>query len=353
MKIIHAADLHLGSKIEAKLKDISEERKAAVRNSFLRLAKYAQENGIKVILLSGDVFDSDKPFKKDKDTFYAVIKQFPDIDFLYLRGNHDTEEDNGDLYPNLKTFGEEWRTYSYGDVDISGIELGPNNSSSFYSTLNLNPNHINIVMLHGDLSKSVGLEKIKISNLRDKNIDYLALGHIHSFSDGEIDKRGHYAYSGCLEGRGFDEFGEKGFVLLDIENGKLSYAFHPFSERVIHEENVDISGLNNIPAIIKKVEEDVSFNSKDIYRINLIGEVPFDASFNEKDIESYLKDNAYSINVKNKTLPLIDPKKYENDLSLKGEFVRLVYANNDLTEEEKKRVAALGLKALEGRELDL
>ena len=56
MKIIHAADLHLGSKIEAKLKDISEERKAEVRNSFLRLAKYAHENDIHVILLSGDVF---------------------------------------------------------------------------------------------------------------------------------------------------------------------------------------------------------------------------------------------------------------------------------------------------------
>ena len=81
MKIIHAADLHLGSKIEAKLKDISEERKAEVRNSFLRLAKYAHENDIHVILLSGDVFDSDRPFKKDKDTFYSVIKQYPDIDF--------------------------------------------------------------------------------------------------------------------------------------------------------------------------------------------------------------------------------------------------------------------------------
>lgn len=353
MKMIHAADLHLGSKIEAKLKDISEERKAAVRNSFLRLAKYAHENGIHVILLSGDVFDSDKPFKKDKDTFYSVIQQFPDIDFLYLRGNHDTDEKSEDVYPNLKRFGEEWRTYSYDNVDISGIELSSSNSTSFYSTLNLNPNRINIVMLHGTLAESVGLEKIKISKLRDKNIDYLALGHIHSFSDGEIDKRGHYAYSGCLEGRGFDETGEKGFVLLDVDENKLTYSFHPFSERVIHEENVDISSLATIPEAIHKIEQDVSFISKDIYRINLVGEIPFDSSFSEKDLESYFKGHAYFINVKNKTLPLIDPQKYQNDLSLKGEFVRDVYANKDLSEEDKKRIIALGLKALEGRELDL
>ena len=353
MKIIHAADLHLGSKIEAKLKDISEERKAEVRNSFLRLAKYAHENDIHVILLSGDVFDSDRPFKKDKDTFYSVIKQYPDIDFLYLRGNHDTEEKNEDVYPNLKTFSEEWRAYSYGNVDITGLELGPNNSTSFYSTLSLNPEHINIVMLHGTLSDSVGLEKIKLSNLKNKNIDYLALGHIHSFEDGEIDKRGHYAYSGCLEGRGFDETGEKGFVLLGISEDKLSYSFHPFCERVIREINLDVSSLNNIPSIIDKVEKEVSFNSKDIYRINLIGDVPFDSSFSAKDIESYLKNDAYFVNVKDKTMPLIEPKKYENDLSLKGEFVRGVYANTELSEEDKKRIVALGLKALEGRELDL
>ena len=101
------------------------------------------------------------------------------------------------------------------------------------------------------------------------------------------------------------------------------------------------------------MEKEVSFNSRDIYRINLIGDVPFDSSFSAKDIESYLKNDAYFVNVKDKTMPLIEPKKYQNDLSLKGEFVRGVYANTELSEEDKKRIVALGLKALEGRELDL
>ena len=72
MKIIHTADIHLGSKINKFPKDISNERKQEIRNSFLRMVNYANENGVSLILLSGDVFDSDKPFKKDKDFLYKL-----------------------------------------------------------------------------------------------------------------------------------------------------------------------------------------------------------------------------------------------------------------------------------------
>ena len=54
--------------------------------------------------------------------------------------------------------------------------------------------------------------------LKNKNIDYLALGHIHGYKEAPLDGRGKYCYPGCLEGRGFDECGKKGFVLLNIEN---------------------------------------------------------------------------------------------------------------------------------------
>lgn len=90
MKIIHAADIHLGSKMDSRFpKEIAEKRKTEVRNTFRRLAKYAAENGVCAVLLAGDVFDSDIPFKKDKDFFYNVIENTPSVDFLYLRGNHD------------------------------------------------------------------------------------------------------------------------------------------------------------------------------------------------------------------------------------------------------------------------
>ncbi|UKI49248.1 MAG: hypothetical protein L6U99_10960 [Clostridium sp.] len=56
MKIIHCADLHLGSKIASGLDNISSERRAEVRASLSNLVEYAIANEIKIILLSGDVF---------------------------------------------------------------------------------------------------------------------------------------------------------------------------------------------------------------------------------------------------------------------------------------------------------
>ena len=78
MKFIHCADIHLGSKMEAKLpKDKADERKLEVRAAFDRMIDHAVKNGISVILLSGDVFDGDRPLKRDKDYFTARCAVIP------------------------------------------------------------------------------------------------------------------------------------------------------------------------------------------------------------------------------------------------------------------------------------
>lgn len=353
MKIIHTADLHLGSKIEAGFKTISDERKREVRNTFLRLVEYAKNNDVHHILLSGDIFDSDKPFKKDKDFFYSLIKSNPDIYFYYLKGNHDQTEIYNETFDNLKTFSNEWTSYEIDDdVVINGIEIDKSNYSSFYSSLRLEKNKKNIVMIHGQISDSISINSIKLSKLKDKNIDYLALGHVHKHQEGTIDNRGEYVYPGCLEGRGFDEEGEKGFVLLNV-NEKITHQFIPFSERTIQEVEVDISKANCIIDILKIIKEKIVFNTKDIYRIILCGDISGELEFNEADIEKGLDGLAYFIDVKNNTLPMIDQDKYKNDLSLRGEFVRKVYENEKLTDEEKRKIVALGLNVLSGREVNL
>ena len=164
MKFVHCADIHLGSKIAAKLPpEKTEERKAEVRAAFKNMVEKAAGYGAKVIVLAGDVFDSDRPLKKDKEFFYSVVKNNPDIDFLYLRGNHDNLESYSEDLDNLKTFTGEWSGYSYGNVEFYGLETAAENYSSMYSSLKLDPDKINIVILHGQKSDSVGKDKINIA----------------------------------------------------------------------------------------------------------------------------------------------------------------------------------------------
>ena len=52
VKIIHTADIHLGSKMDSRFsKEIANERKAELRNTFRRLVEYAKDNDVTVIML--------------------------------------------------------------------------------------------------------------------------------------------------------------------------------------------------------------------------------------------------------------------------------------------------------------
>lgn len=355
MKIIHTADIHLGSKMDSRFgKDIANERKAELRNTFRRLVEYAKDNGVSVIMLCGDVFDSDRPFKKDKDFFYSIVAAYPDIDFLYLKGNHDISGAMHEELPeNLKLFSDKWTAYSYGDVVISGTEICPANSSSYYSSLVLDGKKCNIVMLHGQISDSVSGGDINLKKLKGKNIDYLALGHIHKSSQGRIDERGEYVYCGCLEGRGYDEPGEHGFVLLNIEGKALTHTFIPFAQRRINETDADITDCKSAFEAYTRVKNTVKFNKSDLYRINLVGEINFDVDRLADDVEKLLADCCYYVSVKDKTARKIDISVYKNDLSVKGEFIRTVYADTTLSDEDKMTIINCGLKALDGKEIEL
>ena len=352
MKMIHCADIHLGSKIDSIFsKEISDKKKQEIRSTFKKMVDYANDNNITVILLSGDIFDSDNPYKKDKDFFYSVIKSNPHIDFLYLHGNHDLQSNYDEEIDNLKQFSNNWKSYKYDNVTVSGIELSKENYSSLYSTLTLNKNDLNIVMMHGQIGHIESVNDINISKLKNKNIDYLALGHIHKHSFDKIDDRGIYVYSGCLEGRGFDEIGEKGFVILDITD-KITFKFVPFSERNILIEEVDITNLKDAYQVYNKIKNEIHFKYKNIYRIILKGSIDFDVDSLTSDVEKYLEKECAFVDVKDNTNKRIDLSVFENDLSLRGEFVRSVMNNVNYSKEDKLKIINYGLKALSGKEID-
>lgn len=354
MKIVHCADLHLGSKIQAKLSEKqAEERRGEVRQAFTKMLKAAENYGAKIVLISGDAFDSDRPSMRDKQFFYRTIEEHHDLTFFYLRGNHDSFAENTltEKLPNLHSFGDTWTEYSVGNICIAGAEWAAKNAENLYNTLQLDENKINIVLLHGDIQNEIDLRRFK-----NKNINYLALGHIHSFSQGALDERGVYAYSGCLEGRGYDECGKKGFVLLDIpenEHAKIGVQFVPSSLREITEYTVDISGAKDDFEACRMVQRAITSPSKDLVRVYLTGEVSFDRHALKKSVEEALKGEYFHASVKDETKAKCDFAAIKNESSLQGEFVRITLERNDLTPEQKDAIIRLGIGALNDKEATL
>lgn len=368
MRFIHCADLHFDSKLNANLDPkCAKERRAELLNTFSRMVAFAEENRVEAILIAGDLFDTQITSATARNTVLHEITRHPEINFYYLRGNHDQDVVllGGEGLPsNLKTFGSQWLTYleADGKIAISGIEFKALDAATVYSGLNLDSGKFNIVMLHGQEVFGNAEDKTEVINLKalqNKGIDYLALGHIHTYKEAALDGRGVYCYPGCLEGRGFDECGEHGFVLLDIDtidtkSGYYTREFIPFAQRLLYVVEVDVTGCQTSAQMAERAKEalkESGCTGMDLIKLVLRGNVDVAC---EKDISYFtarFSPHFYFVKVCDETSLNLKEEDYRFDCSLKGEFVRQVMADPAIGQEDKKTIIRYGLQAIAGEEV--
>lgn len=364
MKIIHCADMHLDSKMTANLtKEQAKERKGEILRTFVKMVDYARNHGVTAIIIAGDMFDTRNISVTVRNMVMDTIWKNPEIDFLYLRGNHDTDNFLSKIEEkpeNLCVFEDQWTTYSYDKVTVSGVELNHDNAHTIYNSLVLDNEKFNIVTMHGQIAgykSRDNAEVISLDDLKNKNIDYLALGHVHAFQMEQLDGRGVYCYPGCLEGRGFDECGPKGFIVLDIDTAKRTATteFVSLAARTLYAIPVDVTGANTTQDAAERMEQVIAqmgISSSSLVKFILEGEVDVESEINSEFLAEQFAEYFYFVKIYDETRLLIDYADYANDISLKGEFVRLVQAS-DLPEEEKSLIIRTGIQALQGEEINV
>lgn len=352
MRLIHCADIHLDSPMESNLSSAkARERARELRECFLRMVRYADECGAAAVLIAGDLFDSKNVKRSTVSYVLETVAAYPHIGFYYLAGNHDRGAVSlaaESLPDNFHTFGDAWTSYRIGEVTVTGSERPD------ADTLALSPEETNIVLLHGQERAGRGSSEgdvIRLGHYKGKHIDYMALGHIHEYRVAKLDTRGIAVYSGTPEGRGFDECGECGFVTVELEDGRLSHHFVPFAQRRLHSVEADVTGLESHlsveAAVLKSVE---GISECDLVKVVLVGKRRAETGIDTAALASLLSERFYFAKVRDDTGLLIRPEDYENDISLKGEFIRRVMASKH-SEREKERIIACGLRALAGEEL--
>ena len=383
MKILHMADVHLDSKLSRYFdNEKARERRNEILNTFTAAVEYAANEGVEAVIIAGDLFDVRNITATARDSVSDSIEQHPEITFYYLRGNHDADsfvqnmiEKRGGLPANLKMFSDTWTSYRQEASDgvtvvITGAEMNADNNSRLVSSLVLNQDDFNIVVLHGqevELASKKDAEVIPLRDYKNKGIDYMALGHIHEPKIEQLDARGRYSYSGCLEGRGYDEIGQHGFNILDIksEGGKATYEVHftPFAKRIIHriamdlnEAGMDVITSQAIVRHIQKAAAEAGVEAKDMLRVELVGKIDSDAEIDVEYIRKSLENDFYHIKVVDLTKPSVSFEDFMLDKSLRGEFVRLIKEKaeqGELSEDEAAVIAQLGIDVLAGEGITL
>lgn len=367
MKIIHCADLHLDSQLTTHLAPKkAQARRAELLANFSRLVEYAWNNKVAAIIIAGDLFDTPIISATARNLVLDNIKKYSQIQFYYLTGNHENDcltTTLTELPENLHLFSNEWENYylnpdSNWPIAISGVDLNDPRFQPPLQVPNLSANNFNLVVLHGQISEYGQLtsnENIILKDLVNQKIDYLALGHLHQFQTGKLPPRGIYCYSGCLEGRGFDELGQHGFVELNIDekNHRWQYQFVPFAQRELYEIKVEITGCQTTSAVLEKIKLELKHQkvpTTALLKIILLGQVSLSSEHDLVQLQNNLKDTYYLVKLVDRSTSQVDYANFTNDISLKGEFVRLLQDDSTLNEQQRAAIIKCGLQALNGED---
>lgn len=350
MKIIHTSDLHLESPLTSRLpSDKAVIRARELEESFAALCRKSEELGAEAMIIAGDMFDTERISARGIDTVLTIIRRHPDIKFLYLPGNHEGDaisRATSALPENLSLFSKDWTYFYLGDIRIAGRSETARNmmdtiEPSEYKT---------IAVLHGELrdrSDSGGV--IGAGELDGRGVDYYALGHYHSYTVRKVGRSSVAVYCGTPEGRGFDEAGECGFVLIDTDGTATTHKFIPSARRRQLIFDIDISSAlsnSDIEALISEATADAG--RENLLRIVLRGKRDPMLKINTNIIEARFSSKFFYFEIKDKSTLRLDENSLIFDKSLKGEFFRLCLSDESISDEERQHIIDCGYAALSG-----
>lgn len=281
MKVLHIADVHLTSRLDR------SPREAERADRLLARLTDAKREGVELVLIAGDLFDS--PFESESLTarVFSALEAL-EIPVCLIAGNHDCAC-AGSVYrkvrfpENVHFLDETNPVFETQQIAVYGFSFtSPYESRRVLSGFSVaDPDKLNLLLFHGDLVTAGGESEympLTREELAESGVDYVALGHVHKRTVPETRGKTTFAYAGIPDGRGFDELGEQGGWMLDIEKGAFAYAFFPMSGRRYFEQTVDLSGSTHTAACAQKILSQLSGTPEDGYKIHLCGRVLFPLS---------------------------------------------------------------------------
>lgn len=366
VKILHTADLHIGAR-ESFLGARAQSRQAETLITFEKIINIAKENNVDILLIAGDLFNSNSVDTAFCDRVFECFASIPDTKIVVSCGNHDPLSFDSPFRKyknpkNLYVLETQDCFVEFSDINTrvygrSFKEVYTQGVSRF--SIKTNSSFINLMCIHGDLRADLGSNYNSITTefIENSGMDYIALGHVHKRTDVSKIGNTYLSYCGCPEGQGFDELGEKGVYLGEISKDECNLQFVPTARRMHICENVDISGALSSTEIADKILNCLKENypdnySENLYKIILNGYVDEDAVISVPEITSRLNESLYFAKVRNKTEIKVDFNALTQEQSLKGIFVKNMLARIDAADEaekEKFRLALnIGLKAFNG-----
>lgn len=353
MKLLHSADWHLDSPIVGR----TPEQSAFLREQLLalpgKIVAAAKKESCDMMLLSGDLFDG----AYTRESLDAVRTALGDagMPVFIAPGNHDFAApdscylsqpwpENVHIFtkPQIESVvptGLDCRVYGAAFTDCYSDNLLEN----FHADA---AERFAVGVFHGDPTlPDSPYCPITARTVQNSGLDYLALGHIHK--QGSLRAGATVcAWPGCPIGRGFDETGIRGVLIVTLED-TVSTRFLPLDTVRFYDLSAE-AGENPMATLSQLLP---AAESTDFYRVTLTGECA-DTSAIATGFP-----HLCNLELRDRTVPPIDLWATAGDDTLEGTYFSLLQQaleQSDEVETEHILLAArLSRKILDGQEVVL
>ena len=267
IKILHSGDWHLDSPLQGRTGEQGKLLRAALAEIPGKLAALCKEENCDLVLLSGDLFDGSYSGDSYRSVYDALKTM--EVPVFIAPGNHDYISPDSpyekELWPeNVHIFKRqeiEWVEIPELSLRVYGAGFQSMDCPSLLENFRAEGNAVGV--FHADPTQpNSSYNPVTKNQVLGSDLRYLALGHVHK-GDGFWAGETLCAWPGCPVGRGWDEQGDKGALIVTLTD-KTEIRFVTLGAPQFHDVSVDVK--DGVASVLPAIAND------DFYRVTLTGE---------------------------------------------------------------------------------
>ena len=348
IKILHSGDWHLDSPFQGRTEAQAGYLRRELLNIPDKIAALCEEENCDLVLLGGDLFDGAYTQESYRRVYDALLRMGKPV--FISPGNHDYLSPDSpyekEVWPdNVHIFKRqtiEWVDIPALDLRVYGAGFQSMDCPPLLDDLKVEGRAVGL--FHADPTQiNSPYNPVTKAQVAESGLAYLALGHVHK-GDSFLAGQTLCAWPGCPMGRGWDEEGEKGVLIVTLDDGAQT-KFVPLDTPGFYDLAVDAgSGIGSVlPAV----------PNADFYRITLTGEAEL------PDLEALQEEFSRfpNLTLRDHTRRPIDLWQKAGEDSFEGMYFGLLRdALDGAAEEEKEKIllaAGVSRQLLDGQEVEL
>jgi DNA repair exonuclease SbcCD nuclease subunit len=363
-RILHTSDIQFDAPFKF-LGQKGQEHRRQLRETFRRIVDLAVNDDFDLMLIAGDLFNDNRP---DQDTVDFVSAQFNrlTIPVCILPGNHDCYNERSiyrkTRFPeNVTVFNEQPTVKELAELNVTvygNAHLARHSGLRPMQDLSrTNASRWHVAMAHGNMERpdiSYPARPISPAEIRDSDLDYVALGDWHVFSE-QSQGAVKAFYSGAPEPTASDQKGAGYIACIELTKEGVRVRKERVGTVTCDQLSIEVTGRTT-REILEAIQTQADPNLMLTVTLTGLGELGM--VLDTEKIKQELAPNFYHLKIIDEVHPEladVTPETFPEEL-VTGKFVRLMQERIEQASDEEQRKRAeqglqIGLALLQGKEV--